>query len=102
MELASKEVELDTERQGCQTSEMALRAQIIEAGQRRDDAMAALHELSRKSDMLEKECEGIPTSYMLCFLLSRISLFFICLTFSYCLDQPSLEISKSSQRILKR
>jgi hypothetical protein len=36
--LASKEVELDTERQGCQTFERALRAQVIEVEQRRDDA----------------------------------------------------------------
>jgi hypothetical protein len=49
-ELASKEVELDTERQGHQTSERALRAQVIEVEQRRDDAMAALRESSRKSD----------------------------------------------------
>jgi hypothetical protein len=47
--------------------------------------MAALRELSRKSDSL-KECEGIPSSYMLCFLLSLISVFFICLIFSNCLD----------------
>jgi hypothetical protein len=64
--------------------------------------MAALQELSRKSNMLEKKCEGIPSSYMLYFLLFLISLFFICLTFSYCLDQPSVEINRSSQRILKR
>jgi hypothetical protein len=85
-ELANKEVELDIEHQGRQTSEMALRAQIIEVGQRRDDAMAILQELSRKSNMLEKECEGITSSYMLCFLLSLIFLFFIYLTFSYCFD----------------
>jgi hypothetical protein len=41
-ELASKKVELDSERQGHQTSEMALCAQVIEAEQRRDDALAAL------------------------------------------------------------
>jgi hypothetical protein len=64
--------------------------------------MAALQESSRKSDRLEKECEGIPSSYILYFLLSLISLFFICLTFSNCLDQPSVEISRSSWRILKR
>jgi hypothetical protein len=95
-------VELDTKRQGRQTLERALHAQVIEVEQRRDDAMAALRESSEKSDGLEKECEGILSSYMICFLLSFISLFFICLTFSNCLDQPSIEISRSSQRILRR
>jgi hypothetical protein len=85
-ELASKEVELDSEHQGCQTSERALRVQVIEAEQRRDDAMAVLRELFGKSDSLNKECEGIPSTYMFCFLSSLISLFFICLIFSNCLD----------------
>jgi hypothetical protein len=102
VKLASNEVELDTERQGHQTSERALRVQVIKAEQWRDDVMAALRESSRKSDGLKKECEGIPSSYMICFLLSFISLFFICLTFSNCLDHPSVEISRSSQKILKR
>jgi hypothetical protein len=84
--LASKEVELDTERQGRQTSERALRAQVIEAEQRRVDAMAVLQELTGKSGGLKKECEGISSSYMICFLLSFTSLFFICLTFFNCLD----------------
>jgi hypothetical protein len=57
--------------------------------------MDALRESSRKSDSL-KECEGILSSYMICFLSSFISLFFICLTFSNYLDQPSIEISISS------
>jgi hypothetical protein len=39
---------------------------------------------------------------LLCFLLSLISLFFICLIFSNYLDQPSVEISKSSWIMLKR
>jgi hypothetical protein len=63
--------------------------------------MATLRESSKKSDSL-KECEGILSSYMLCFLLSLISLFFICLIFSNCLDQPSVEISRSSWIMLKR
>jgi hypothetical protein len=42
VELSSKKVELDSKRQGRQTSEMALRAQVIEAEQRRDDALATL------------------------------------------------------------
>jgi hypothetical protein len=97
-ELARKEVELYTARQGRQTLERTLRAQVMEAEQRRDDAMAALRESSGKSDGLEKECEGIPSSYMICGLLSFIFLFFICLTFSNCLDQHFIEISRSSQK----
>jgi hypothetical protein len=65
---------------------MALYAQVIEAEQRRDNAMATLQESSGKSDRLKKECEGILSPYMLYFLLSLISLFFIFLTFSNCLD----------------
>jgi hypothetical protein len=95
VELASKEIELDTERQGHQTLERALRAQVIGAKQRRDDAMDTLHESSGKSNRLEKECEGISSSYMIYFVLSFIFLFFICLTFSNCLDQSSIEISSS-------
>jgi hypothetical protein len=66
-QLASKEVELDSERQGHQDSEMALRAQIIEAEQRRDEAMAALRESSGKYEGL-KECEGTSSSF--CFFAS--------------------------------
>jgi uncharacterized coiled-coil DUF342 family protein len=96
VKLANKVVELDIERQGRQTSERALHAQVNEVEQRRDDVVATLRESSEKSDMLKKECEGILSSYMICFLLSFTSLFFICLTFSNWLDQPSVEISKSS------
>jgi hypothetical protein len=64
--------------------------------------MDALRESSEKSNSLKKECEGIMSSYMICFLLSLISLFFICLIFSNCLDQPSIEISRSSWIMLKR
>jgi hypothetical protein len=66
-QLASKEVELDYERQGRQDSERALHAQIIEAEQRRDEAMAALQESSKKCEGL-KECEGTPSSF--CFFAS--------------------------------
>jgi hypothetical protein len=61
--LASKEVELDSERQGRQDSERALRVQIIEAEQRRDEAMAALRESSGKCEGLKKECEGTLSSF---------------------------------------
>jgi Flp pilus assembly protein TadB len=96
VKLANKVVELNTERQRCHTSKRALHAQVIEAEQRRDDVVDTLRESSKKSNRLEKECEGILSSYMICFLLSFTSLFFICLTFSNWLDQPSVEISKSS------
>jgi hypothetical protein len=59
VELASKEVELDTKRQGRQTSKRALRAQVIEAEQRKDDAMATLQESFGRSNSLKKGCEGI-------------------------------------------
>jgi hypothetical protein len=61
--LASKEVELDSEHQGRQDSKRALHAQIIEAEQRRDKAIAALWESSRKCEGL-KECEGIPSFFV--------------------------------------
>jgi hypothetical protein len=64
-QLASKEMELDSERQGCQDSERVLHAQIIEAEQRRDEAMAALRDSSRKCEGLKKECEGTPSSFCL-------------------------------------
>jgi hypothetical protein len=69
-ELASKDVELDVERQRCHTSEEALLAQIGESEKRKEDALDALREVYEKSNKLEKECEGISSSYMLCFLLS--------------------------------
>jgi hypothetical protein len=72
-QLVSKEVELDSERQGCQDSERALRAQIIEAEQKRDEAMAALWESSRKCEGLKKEYEGTLSSFLfLCFFISMI------------------------------
>jgi hypothetical protein len=42
VQLASKEVEPDSEHQGHQDSERVLRVQIIEAEQRRDEAVVAL------------------------------------------------------------
>jgi hypothetical protein len=63
-QLASMEVELDSERQGCQDSKRVLYTQIIEAEQRRDEAMVALRDSSRKCEGL-KECEGTPSSFCL-------------------------------------
>jgi hypothetical protein len=69
-QLASKEVEMDSERQ--QDSERALHTQIIEAEQRRDEAMAALWESFGKCEGL-KECEGTLSSFLfLCFFISII------------------------------
>jgi hypothetical protein len=72
-QLASKEVELDSERQGCQDSERVLHAQIIEAEQRTDEAMAALWDSSRKCEGLKKECEGTPSYFLfICFFIFLI------------------------------
>jgi hypothetical protein len=71
--LASKEVELDSKQQGRQDSERVLRAQIIEAKQRRDEAMAALRDSSRKCEGVKKECEGTLSSFLfICFFISLI------------------------------
>jgi hypothetical protein len=71
VQLASKEVELDFEHQGRQDSERAIRAQVIEAEQRRDKAIATLWESSGKSKGLKK-CEGIPSSYALFSFISYL------------------------------
>jgi hypothetical protein len=72
-QLASKEVELDYERQGHQDSERVLRAEIIEAEQRWDEAIATLQDSSGKCEGLKKECEGTPSSFLfLCFFISII------------------------------
>jgi chromosome segregation ATPase len=62
-ELACKQVELESERQGCLTSKEALRAQIGELEQRKEDALAALKEASGKSDDYKRECEGISSTF---------------------------------------
>jgi hypothetical protein len=75
-QLASKELELDSERQGHQNSERALCTQVIEAEQRRDEAMTALRESSGKSKGL-KECEGMPSSYGLFPFISFFSVLYL-------------------------
>ena len=57
--MASRLAELEAERQGCQVTEEALRAQIGESERRKDDALAALWEASEKSEGFKKDCEGI-------------------------------------------
>jgi hypothetical protein len=58
-ELASKQVELEAECQGRQTTEEALCAQVGESEQRKEDALAPLEEASERSDDFKRECEGI-------------------------------------------
>jgi hypothetical protein len=70
-------VELDFERQGRQNSKRALRVQDIEVEQRRDKAMVALQESFGKSDGLKKECEGIPSSYVLFPFISYSSILYL-------------------------
>jgi hypothetical protein len=54
-ELASKQAELEVERQGCQVTEGALRAQIGESERRKNDALATLYEASEKSEGFKKD-----------------------------------------------
>jgi hypothetical protein len=62
-ELVLHQAKLESERQDCQTVEQALRAQVVEAGKRRDDALAAVQEAYEKAESLKKECEGTPSSF---------------------------------------
>jgi hypothetical protein len=57
--LDCKQVELESECQGRQTFEEALRAQIGESEQRKEDVVLK----SRKSDHYNWECEGIPSTF---------------------------------------
>jgi hypothetical protein len=61
--LACKQVELESKRQGRRTSEEALRAQVDESEQRKEDALPTLKEASGKSDDYKRECEGIPSTF---------------------------------------
>ena len=58
-ELASRQAELEAERQGRQVTEGPLRTQIGESEQRKNDAVAALQEASNKSEGFKKDYEGI-------------------------------------------
>jgi len=57
--LASKQAELEAERQWRQVTEGAFRAQIGESEQRKNDALAVLQEVSEKSEGFKKDYEGI-------------------------------------------
>jgi inactivated superfamily I helicase len=55
--------EMKTERQTHQRKERALHVQVIEAEKQRD---AAVQEALKKVEAMEKECDGILSSFMLC------------------------------------
>jgi hypothetical protein len=57
--LASKQVDIEAERQGHQDSEKVLRAQVAESEKQKEDALAALKEVSEKSDGLKRDFDGI-------------------------------------------
>jgi hypothetical protein len=46
-------------------------------------------------EAMKKECDGIPSSFIL-YSLFFIFLLLICLIFFYCLDQPFKKISRRS------
>jgi hypothetical protein len=66
--------EMETERQTHQRKERALHVQVIEAKEHRD---ATVQEALKKVEVMKKECDGIPSSFMLCslFFLIFCSLF---------------------------
>jgi hypothetical protein len=79
-ELASKQVELEVERQGRQVTKEALRAHVGESEQRKDDALAALKEALERSDCFKKDSEG--TRVLFCFFPSSFLLFSLYFWFS--------------------
>jgi hypothetical protein len=66
--LASKQVELEGERHDHRIYEEALRTQVVESEQRKNDALAALKEALEKSDGFKRDYEG--TRVLLCFFSS--------------------------------
>jgi hypothetical protein len=61
-------VEMEIERPTHQMEEKALRAQVIEAEERRD---VVVQKALKKVEAMKKECDGIPSYFILC------SLFFL-------------------------
>jgi hypothetical protein len=62
---------MEAKRQTHQREERALHAQVIEVEEQRD---VAVQEALKKVQAMKKECNGIPSSFMLCslfFLISR-------------------------------
>jgi hypothetical protein len=90
MDLDLCRAEMEIEHQTHQREEKALRAQVIEAEERRK---VAVQEALKKVEAMKKECDGIPSSFI---LYSFFFLFFapIFLTFFYCLEQPFKKISR--------
>jgi hypothetical protein len=101
-ELVLRQAKLESERHDRQTVELALCAQVVEAGKRKDEAMATVQEASEKAEILKKECDGNLGSFLLNCFLTSIFLFQVCLISSYCLDQLFVEISRSSWRTLRK
>jgi hypothetical protein len=55
----ARQVELEIERQGCQVTKEALRAQVSQSERQKDNTLAALKEAAEKSDGFKRDCEGI-------------------------------------------
>jgi hypothetical protein len=68
MDLDLCRAEMEIERQTHQREEKTLCTQVIEVEERRD---AAVQEALKKVEAMKKECDGIPSSFILC------SLFFL-------------------------
>jgi hypothetical protein len=62
--------EMEIERQAHQREEKALRAQVIEAEERRN---AVVQEILEKVEAMKKECDGIPSSLIPCSVIFFIS-----------------------------
>jgi hypothetical protein len=80
---------MEIERQTRQREEKALCAQVIEVEERRK---AAVQDALEKVEAMKKECDGIPSSLVLCPFFLLLTPF--CLIFLYCLVQPFEETSK--------
>jgi hypothetical protein len=87
------QIELKSEHQDRQTIKQALRAQVVEAVKRRDDAIAIMQEASEKAESLKRECDGTPGS-----LWTIVGLLYLCFVFTliYCFDPLSKGIKRSS------
>jgi hypothetical protein len=68
MKLDLCRAKMEVEHQTHQREEKALHAQVIEAEERRK---VAVHEALKKVEAMKKECDGIPSSFIL------FSLFFL-------------------------
>jgi hypothetical protein len=87
---------MEIEHQTHQREENALRAQVIEAEEQRK---AAVQDALEKVEAMKKECDGIPSSFVFCYLFLLLAPF--CLIFLYYLVQPFEKTSKCFSLILK-